>query len=106
MDPMSPEPVIEVLDRSEQRRFVISVDGEPAGFATYRLRDDQITFIHTEVAPAFGGRGLGARLAAEALDDARRRGLRVVPNCPFIARFITEHAEYQDLLAANVTDDR
>jgi hypothetical protein len=106
MGTLSREPIIEILDRSEQRRFVITSDGEPAGFATYRLRDDVITFIHTEVAPAFGGRGLGTRLAAGALDDARRRGLRVVPNCPFIARFITEHAEYQDLLASNVADDR
>ncbi len=101
---MTTEPIVEVLDRPAQERFVITVDGEPAGLATYRLRGDVITFIHTEVAPAFGGRGLGARLAAEALDDVRRRGLRVVPRCPFIARFIREHAGYQDLLAAGPAD--
>ena len=59
-----------------------------------------MTFIHTEIAPEFEGRGLGSRLAVAALDDVRRRGLRVVPRCPFIARFIAGHAEYQDLLAA------
>ena len=86
-------------DRPDERRFVITVDGETAGFATYRLRADVITFLHTEIEPAFGGRGLGARLATDALDDARRRRLRVIPICPFIATFIREHPAYQDLLA-------
>jgi uncharacterized protein len=92
------EPLIQVHDEPAERQYVITVDGEPAGAATYRLRDGVITFLHTEVRPAFGGRGLGGRLAADALDDARRRGLRVVPICPFIAKFIREHSDYQDLL--------
>ena len=100
------EPVIEVRDRPDERRFVITVDGETAGVATYRLRGDVITFIHTEVSPPFGGRGLAARLAADALDDARRRGLRVVPSCPFIARYIQEHPAYQDLVAMDTTERR
>jgi predicted GNAT family acetyltransferase len=97
---MTGEPLVVVDDRVADSEFVVTVDGETAGVATYRLRGDQIIFIHTEVLPAFGGRGLGALLAAGALDDARRRGLRVRPFCPFIAKFIREHAEYQDLLVA------
>jgi uncharacterized protein len=37
-------------------------------------------------------------LARFALDDARARGLRVRPDCPFVARFIRAHPEYQDLV--------
>ena len=48
--------------------------------------------------PRFEGQGLGARLARFALDDARERGLRVVPLCPFIAAFVKRHPEYQDLV--------
>jgi predicted GNAT family acetyltransferase len=92
--------VVEFIDRPEQARFVVTVNGEIAGFATYRLRDDLITFIHTEVDAAFGGHGLGTRLVVHALDDARRRGLRVRPLCPLFAKFISEHTEYQELLAA------
>lgn len=92
--------LVEFADRPEQARFVVKVNGEPAGFATYRLSGDVITFIHTEVAPEYGGHGLGTRLVVHALDDARRRGLRVRPVCPLFAKYIGEHAEYQDLLAA------
>ena len=97
---MTTDPTVEVVDRPDRERFVLTVDGAPAGFATYRLRGDVVTFIHTEIAPEFEGRGLGSRLAVAALDDVRRRGLRVVARCPFIARFIAGHVEYQDLLAA------
>lgn len=100
---LSDEPaaeVVEFADRPGEGRFVVTVNGEIAGFATYRLRDDVITFIHTEVAEVFGGRGLGARLVVHALDDARRRGLRVHPLGPLFAKFIREHAEYQDLVVA------
>lgn len=97
---MTAEPLVAVHDRVADGEFVVTVDGATAGVATYRLRGDVIIFIHTEVLPAFGGRGLGARLAAGALDDVRRRGLRVRAICPFIAAFIREHIEYQDLLVA------
>ena len=43
--------------------------------------------------------GLGSRLASVALEDARARGLMVMPFCPFIANFIERHLdEYRDLV--------
>jgi len=92
-----------VEDNSEQSRYEIRTDagpGAPAGFAYYELRPGQIVFTHTEVDPAFEGHGIGSALAARALDDARRRGLVVVPRCPFIRAYITRHPEYADLLRA------
>jgi predicted GNAT family acetyltransferase len=56
--------------------------------------------VHTEVDDAFEGQGLGSQLAAGALDDVRRLGKRVVPRCPFIAKFIAHHPEHQDLVDA------
>jgi uncharacterized protein len=52
--------------------------------------------------------GLGGRLAREALDDARARGLIVMPFCPFIAAYIERHLEeYSDLVAPEmVSGDR
>ena len=47
------------------------------------------------------GRGLGSRLAAAALEDARREGIDVVPLCPFIAHYIEQHAEYAGQIAPN-----
>jgi len=42
---------------------------------------------------------VGSTLARGALEDVRRRGLRVVAQCPFIKGFMDKHAEFSDLLA-------
>jgi hypothetical protein len=87
-----------VCDNPAVGRYELFVDGELAGLAVYTLSGDTMTIPHTEVQPRYEGRGLGARLAKFALDDARRRGLRVVPRCPFIAAYIERHPEYADLV--------
>ena len=90
---------IEVHDSPSRRRYEITVDGVLAGFAVYYLEAGRIVFIHTEIASAYEGRGLGSRLVRQSLDDVRRRGLRVVPLCPFYARFLRDHPEYHELTA-------
>jgi uncharacterized protein len=90
-----------VRDAPDRSRFEITVNGELAGFAEYRSRPDHLTFTHTEVSESFQGRGLAGRLIRTALDTARRRGLRVIPLCPYVAGFIRKHQDYLDLV-----DDR
>ena len=91
-------PEIAVRDVPESERYEAFVDGTLAGFAAYRVRRDEMVLVHTDVDDAFEGRGIGGRLAREALDDARRRGLRAVPMCPFIAAWIRHHPDYHDLV--------
>jgi predicted GNAT family acetyltransferase len=91
-------PGVEVKDNPELHRYEIRLDGEVAGFATYRLRDGVVVFRHTEIDPAYEGHGLGSRLARAALDDVRASGRSVVPVCPFIKSYIDRHPEYQDLV--------
>jgi uncharacterized protein len=89
---------IEIADDAEQDRYVITVGGELAGFVQYRRRPQLIAFVHTEVDPAFEGRGLGGRLVAGALDAARADGLAVLPFCPFVNAYIQRHPAYADLV--------
>jgi predicted GNAT family acetyltransferase len=55
-------------------------------------------FTHSEVDPAYEGQGYGSRLAREALEDAKRQGLQVIPMCPFIAAYIRRHPELIDIV--------
>ncbi len=87
-----------VEDNPAQHRFEILVDDSLAGIAVYEQRPGVVIFIHTEVKPAYEGKGVGSVLAKGALDQVRERGERVVARCPFIAAYIKRHAEYQDLL--------
>lgn len=92
------EATIEVVDVPERSRFELLVDGKLAGLEDYRLGDGVISYVHTEVADAYEGQGLGSKIARAVLDSARDRGLSVIPTCPYIAGWIKKHPEYADLV--------
>jgi predicted GNAT family acetyltransferase len=90
----------EVRNNPTEYRYELWADGELAGYTQYVLDRGRIAFLHTEVYESYEGLGLGGRLARAALDDARTRGLMVMPFCPFVAGFIERHIEeYGDLVA-------
>jgi uncharacterized protein len=89
---------LQVADNPEQERYEIRADGELAGFVQYHLRDGVIAFLHTEIDPRFRGHGVAGRLAQSSLEAARAGHLGVLPYCPYVRRFITEHPEYADLV--------
>ncbi len=94
-----------VSDVPAAGRYEIREDEMVAGFAAYRLTGDRITFHHTEVFEGFQGRGLALRLVADALSDARRRGLGVLPVCPYVRRVISRAPEkYLDLVPADARE--
>ena len=43
------------------------------------------------------GHGIGSKLVAAALADVRRRGLKVVPQCPFVAAYLERRPEAAEL---------
>lgn len=90
---------VTVADNSDRHRYEAKTGGTVAGVANYRLQDGVITFVHTEVNPAYEGKGVAAKLVRAALDDVRARDLKVVPLCPFVKAAFARHKEYQDLLA-------
>jgi predicted GNAT family acetyltransferase len=89
---------IEVADARGRERYELSLDGEVVGFTSYRALPGVIAFVHTEVAERFRGRGLGDRLIRFELEDARARGLEVLPFCPFVKAFIERHRAFESLV--------
>ncbi|GAB3804558.1 GNAT family N-acetyltransferase [Micromonospora zhanjiangensis] len=91
---------VDVSDVPEAKRYEARVEGESkvAGVAQYIRTTELIAFVHTEVSPEYEGRGVGSALARAGLDEARAASLLVLPTCPFFARWIARHPEYQDLV--------
>jgi len=87
---------VTVVKKSDE--FTISVEGKPVGLEAFAERDGQRVFYHTEIDEAFGGRGLGTVLIAEALAVTRGEGLRVVAVCPMVAGFLKKHPEFDDIV--------
>jgi uncharacterized protein len=85
---------VEVSDRPARHRYEIVVDGAPAGFSAYRVVDqDRWAFTHTEIDRNHEHQGLGTVLVTEAMADMQRRGIAVLPECPFVRDHLSEHPQ-------------
>ena len=87
----------DIINNRGQHRYELELEGHLAA-TYYELEGDVITFVHTEVPPELGGKGVGSKLIKGALDQVRAAGLTVVAQCPFVKAYIEKHPEYQDLL--------
>ncbi|MEU6065269.1 MULTISPECIES: GNAT family N-acetyltransferase [Streptomyces] len=95
MNQPSTAPTVERVDA--RHRYEIKVDGERAGLTAYRDRGEQRVFFHTEVDDAYAGQGLAGQLVQQALTDVRALGKRIVPVCPYVAKFLLKHEEFADI---------
>jgi uncharacterized protein len=87
----------DVVNNKAHHRYELTVEGHLAA-TYYSISDGVITFIHTEVPPELGGRGVGSTLVQGALDQVRANGMKVIADCPFVKAWIGKHPEYKDLL--------
>ena len=96
---VAPEDVV-VEDNPEESRYEARIGERIVGVAEYELADDRgpIVFTHTEVIEEVEGQGVAGKLARSALDDTRRRGLRLVAECPYISSYLRRHHDWDDLI--------
>jgi predicted GNAT family acetyltransferase len=90
---MSP---ITIRHNPGRNRFEV-LDGDVViGRAAYVDRDTESEriFYHTVINDEYGGQGLAGRLAAQALDETVAAGLKIVPVCPYIRKYLQKHPEY------------
>ncbi|MEY9965142.1 putative GNAT family acetyltransferase [Streptacidiphilus sp. MAP12-16] len=91
---MSAEARVTVTDVPQSHRFEARLDGELAGYLSYLRDDEQVDYQHTVVDEEYEGMGVGGALARAALDDGRKRGIRVKVTCPFLKEWLVRHPEY------------
>lgn len=87
----------QVTDNTQQSRFELAVDGDTA-ILQYMERNGALYLTHTEVPEQLEGRGIGSRIVKHALEQAKSRGMKVAPWCPFVRAYIERHPEYQSLV--------
>ncbi|HUP88094.1 MAG TPA: GNAT family N-acetyltransferase [Longimicrobiales bacterium] len=87
-----------IRNNEERHRFETSAAGDVA-FANYRLDGDRLVLTHTEVPMEAREQGLATQLAKFAFEYARTEGLKIVPQCGFMADYADKHTEYADIIA-------
>ncbi len=88
---------LDIIHNQAAKRFETTIDGQ-TGYISYQHRNDTLVYDHTIVPQQLGGKGVGSALVVHALDYAREQDKKVIPQCSFVASYISKHPEYQDLI--------
>ena len=86
--------VVDADDRFEAR----AGDGTVLGATYYDVVDGAVVFTHTEVPPAYEGKGVASALVQGALDQVREARGAVVAVCPYVKAWMLRHPDYTSLL--------
>ena len=90
---------LEVEHDEKAGKYYALIDGLEAVCEYGAAGNGTLNFSHTFVPSELRGRGIAEELVRQALEDVLARGLKVIPSCWFVRRYIDRHPRYQPLLA-------
>ncbi|GAB5559391.1 MAG: GNAT family N-acetyltransferase [Synoicihabitans sp.] len=79
-----------------QHRFTIEIDGH-TGLIDYIDQGAVWALTHTYVPVELRGQGVAAKLVEAAFDAARKAGVKIDPQCSYVATYMQRHSETADL---------
>jgi predicted GNAT family acetyltransferase len=91
---------MEIINNKRQFRFEAAWEGGEYATLEYRWLKGSMVLMHTLVPVDYRKKGIGAQLVKYVLDYAREQNLKIIVYCPFVAKYIKEHPEYNDLVDA------
>jgi len=82
----------------EENQFELHTKGGIA-FVEFIREGEKVYLTHTETPENLRGKGVAAELVKQTLQCARDNGLTVVPSCSYVAKYVNEHTEWNDILS-------
>ena len=68
-------------------------------YVSYRAEGGIWQLLHTEAPASPYGRGIAADIVRTTLEEARRQGVKIRSDCPFVISYLAFHPEFADLEA-------
>ncbi len=92
---------ITLEDHGNKGRYVMRPEGarEEAEMTFSRASDTLVIVDHTGVPHVFRGKGYGKLLAERVVVDAREKGFKIVPLCPFFKAQADRHPDWADVIS-------
>lgn len=89
---------LRIEHNQKNQRFFVNLQNSQA-YVQYESEDQSVLDLkETFVPEKVREKGIGSTMVDHVLDYAKKENLEVIPTCPFVADYIEENAEYQDLV--------
>ncbi|MDD2868371.1 GNAT family N-acetyltransferase [Neomegalonema sp.] len=87
-------------DQGHKGRYAVRVEGaEGEGELTISKASDSLVIAdHTYAPESLRGTGAASALVLRLIEDARARGWRVIPLCPYVKAQALRHPEWADVI--------
>jgi uncharacterized protein len=96
---------MDVQNDTERHRFLVRLPEGEGELIYTNVGAHTMELVHTGVDPALRGRGVAEALAEAAVRYAREHGLRIIPTCPYVERWLSKHPEHEDLVVVRTDAD-
>ncbi len=81
--------------KHEQGRFYAKTEHGTAELLYSEVDKSTISIYHTFTPDEDRGHGIAEQLAVAAFEFAKKNGLKVRPDCPYIPHFLDKHNEWR-----------
>ncbi len=89
---------IPLFKNETKNSFEIEVEGSLA-FIDYKILNNQVALVHTEVSKALEGRGIAAALVEKTLNYLKEKNKSILPFCPYVFSYIKKHPEWKPIVS-------
>lgn len=89
---------LEAVNNKKQFHFEVALPDGDVATLEYRWLKGSMVLMHTFVPKNATHQGIASLLAKAALEYAMVQNIKVIVYCPFVAAFLKEHPEYDDLI--------
>ncbi len=86
-----------LIHNEKSKQYEIHVDDKIAKIKYY-IDKNTISLTHTIVSHDLKCKGLGKTLAKMVLEEVEKTGMKVIPVCPFLEKYIKHHPEWEKIL--------
>ena len=91
----------QLVNNEAAKQYEIHLDGLVPKIE-YIKAGEKIFLSHTEVPKGLEGRGIGSTIVRLVLEDIKKKGLTLIPLCPFVAGYIQKHPEWKSLVLRGI----
>lgn len=91
---------IEFEEHATGARYIGKMSGHDDARLTYSRSSPELVIADSTIVPdSMRGMGVGKKLVDRLISDAREKGFKIVPLCPFVKAQFARNKDWADVLA-------